>query len=217
MCAVFWSASFCCDGGKDGLVTPSLQGEVDVLYLVLFRACGNAPFVFSLTLCCLPPSLLFLVSGFLDGRAFSRISQKPESDVVFRKGKVQQSFFERLTPSQVRDAWIQAVAVASDAANPGYFHVFVYGCAAAAMASAFAYLFVLDVGISAAASNYYEECAILSSGTFASGTDLSAAAAFADEVTLVTGVRACRLLCFALLLACISPVPLICAGSVAFL
>ena len=59
-------------------------------------ACGITPFVFSLTLCCLPHSLLFLVSGFLDGRTFSRIRQKPDSDVVVRKGKVHQSFLREV-------------------------------------------------------------------------------------------------------------------------
>ena len=129
---------------------------------------------FSLTLCCLPPSLLFLVSGFLDGRTFSRISQKLDSDEVFRKGKVHQSFFGRLTTrlalfhplrSEMLGSRRSLLMPPIQVTSTSSFTV----CAAAAMASAFAYLLALFVGISAAAAISCEctlvpECAILSSG-----------------------------------------------------
>ena len=60
------------------------------------------------------------------------------------------------------------------------------------MAPAFAYLFALDVGISAAAACVYE-CTLVLEGTTlllgfsAFGFDISAAAAFSDAVTLVSG------------------------------
>ena len=92
-----------------------------------------------------------------------------ELHVVFRKGKVLQSLFGKLItrvaifrPSQVRDAGIQAVA--SIAAFSGFFNVFVCGCAAAALASAFAYLLAFDVGISAAAACVYV-CTLVFVGT----------------------------------------------------
>ena len=64
------------------------------------------------------------------------------------------------SPSQVRDAGIQAVA--SGAANDGLFCVFESGCAAAALTLAFEY-------------------------PFAFGVDITAAAAISSEVTLVSG------------------------------
>ena len=72
---------------------------------------------------------------------------------------------------RLRSEMLGSMRVASDAANSGYFNVFVYGCGAAAVASAFAYLLALDVGISTAAANSFQfplvfECAILSLGTF---------------------------------------------------
>ena len=144
-----------------------------------------------------------------------RAEDKPKAGLGcgFPKGKGSTKFLWEVDgkvgtfpPSQVRDAGIQAEAVASDTANSGYFHVFAHGCAAAAMASAFAYLLALDVGIFAAGAISYEctsvpECAILSSGTFALGTDLSAAAAFADEVTLVSGSACLSVAVFCIALA----------------
>ena len=189
-------------------------------------ACGITPYVFSLTLCCLPPSSPFLVSVFLVVRTFSRISQKLDSDVVFRKGKVHQSFFGRLTTRLAicHPLRSEMQAVASVAAISGASNVFVRGCAAAALASAFAYLFALDVGISAAAAIVYEctlvlECAILSSGFFAFGFNISAAAAFSDAVTLVSGSACLSVAVFCIAFATAAawsasfPVPLFSAGS----
>ena len=97
--------------------------------------------------------------------------------------------FGNFQPFQVRDA-IQAVA--SVAATSGFHNIFVCGCAAAALASAFAHLFTIVVGISVAAACVCE-CLSVLEGTsillrlFTFGVYVSAAVAFSDVVTLVSG------------------------------
>ena len=150
-------------------------------------ACSIAPFVFSLSPFCLPSSSLFE----------NIFENKPRAGLgcVFSKGKGSSKFLREVDdkignflPSQVRDAGIQAVA--SVAAISGFFNV--CGCAAVALASAFAYLCASDVGISAASCvcvrvHISLEGTTLLSGFSAFGFVISAAAAFSDAVTLVSG------------------------------
>ena len=193
-------------------MTPSLQGEVDFLYRfsdLVKESLFDAATCFSVLLAALVlvlPSRVWhypicfqldsmLSAAFVAFPGFwfpgceNIFENKPKAGLGcgFSKGKGSSKFLREVDdkigtfpPSQVRDAGIQAVA-----------SVAAISCAAA-LASAFAYLFALDVGISAAAAIVYEctlvlECAILSSVFFAFRFNISAAAAFSDAVTLVSG------------------------------
>ena len=119
--------------------------------------------VWHYSFCFQPVSMLFAAFVAFPGfwfPGFENIFEcKPKAGIVcgFSNGKGSSKSLREVDdksgnflPSQVRDAGIQAVA--SIAATSGFFNVFVCGCAAAALASAFAYLFAPDVGISAAAA-----------------------------------------------------------------
>ena len=165
-------------------VTPSLQGDVECFYqfsdlvkeslcdaatrfsamlaalgLVLPSCVWHYPCCFQLVFMLLAAFVAF--PGFLFLGVENMFEDKPRAGLgcVFSKGKDSTKFpwkfgdkVDTFSPSQVRDAGIQAVA--SDDANDGFFCVFESSCAAAALASAFEYLFVLVADISAAA--FYE-------------------------------------------------------------
>ena len=147
-------------------------------------ACGITPFVFSLTLCCLQPSSPFLVSGFLVVRTFSRISQMLDSDVVFRKGKVHQSFFGKLTTRLALFHPLRSEMLGSRRSLPLQRGSCIGLCVCVPLRIG---CWHLCGSCDCVRVHIVLECAILSSGFLRFWIDISAAAAFSDAVTLVSG------------------------------